>query len=413
MEPRPKPLPKLRLEQLLPNLTGRRVMVRVDWNVPMSGGEIQDDARIRATIPTLRAVLGAGASVLVATHLGRPKGEVREELSTEPLAKRAQKLLAGVTVRCADAVTGPSAIQASAATMPGQITVLQNLRFAPGETANDPAFALDLASLCDIYCNDAFGTCHRAHASVTGVPQHRTACAGLLLSREIEELTPLLDITRESPSPPRPFALLTGGAKVKDKVALLESLIPKLDVLLIGGAMAYTFLVAQGQDVGRSRVETERIDTAKSLLALAEAHGTEVLLPTDHVVAASFDEPEPKLQVESTIPPELMGLDIGPETATRFRAALQKSGTIVWNGPLGVFEKELYSGGTRMIAQTLGPLARNGKTVVLGGGETVEAARRFGVDSMVTHASTGGGAFLSFLSGKTLPGIAALRDAEI
>lgn len=406
---------KLTLENAY--LRGKRVLLRVDWNVPLTGGAVGSDARIRATLPTLKFLVSAPSAVVVLAHLGRPKGQRVDALSLAPVVERLKELLPDTPIRFCPEIRGMKVFEALASLSPGEVLVLENVRFEPGEKTNDGGFASELATYADIFVNDAFGVCHRAHASVVGAAEHLTGCAGLLLQRELEALAPLLAITRDSSAPPRPFALLMGGAKVKDKVGAIEALIPKLDHLLIGGAMAYTFLKAKGEAIGSSRCEDDKLDLARELIALAEASGTTLSLPVDHLVAPSiepFEGEGPGFQLVKTIPDGQMGLDIGPETATKFRQVLQKANTIVWNGPVGLYEDSRFEGGTRMMAQSLGLFAaKKGKTVVTGGGETVEAAERFGVASMFTHLSTGGGAFLALLEGKELPGIAALRDAEV
>ncbi|GIW71057.1 MAG: phosphoglycerate kinase [Planctomycetota bacterium] len=388
---------------------GKCVLVRTDYNVPLGGeGTIADDRRVRASLPTLRRALAGRGRPIVLSHLGRPRGTPDPKLSLRPVAERLQQLLGDdVRVRFLPASDGEKAARMGARPGPGEVVVLENLRFHPGEEANDPAYAEGLARLGELYVNDAFSVSHRAHASVVGIPQRIPGVAGSDLARELLALEPLLQIDRTSSSPPRPFMLLVGGAKVSDKIGLLEHLIPRLDVLLIGGAMAYTFLRAQGVPVGRSRVEAERLEVAARLLALAEQHDTEVLLPRDHVAAPSPEQPE-RAHVVERIAEDEMGLDIGPQTVASFIGRLMAARTVVYNGPLGLFEREAFAAGTRALAAALAGLATGGVTVVAGGGETAAALERFGVAASLSHVSTGGGAFLDFLGGKELPGVAAL-----
>ncbi|RME73787.1 MAG: phosphoglycerate kinase [Planctomycetota bacterium] len=391
---------------------GERVLVRVDYNVPLEAGEVTDDRRIRASLPTIGNLLERGACVLLLSHLGRPKGQVRPELSLRPVARRLAHLLPEHPVRFVEAFDGPSAAPAVAQAQPGDVLLLENLRFHPGEERNDPDYAAGLARLGELFVSDAFSICHRAHASVVGIAATLRAVAGLALAAELRALAPLLAIDRTSPEPPRPFALVAGGAKVSDKIGLLEALIPRLDVLLIGGAMAYTFLRARGEPTGRSRVEEDRIELAARLLALAEQHGSRVVLPHDHVVAPSLDAPPEAVEVVREIPADRMGLDVGPSTRSLYTKRLRAVHTAIWNGPLGVFERPPFAEGTRAIAHAFAELAERGGTAVVGGGETAAAAERFGVAQRVSHVSTGGGAFLKFLEGKPLPGVAVLEPAE-
>lgn len=393
---------------------GKRVLCRFDWNVPLTAeGGVASDARIRATLPTIRMLLEQGCALVCMSHLGRPKGTKVASLTMRPVADRVSALLEGTPVRFIESCRGPEALQAALGLRAGEVLVLENLRFEPGETENDDGLAAELSTLAEAYVNDAFAVCHREHASVVGVPKILTAAAGLLVAREMAAIWPLTAIDRQSACPPRPFVALVGGAKVRDKVGLLEALIPKLDAVLVGGAMAYTFLLAKGAAVGLSRTEPDKVEVARSLLELAVEAGTEVVLPSDHVVAPALDAGADGMQVVSEIPDDQMGLDIGPETATRFLGQLQRAQTVVWNGPMGVFENPPFDGGTRVMAQTLARLAGSGRTVVAGGGETESAAERFGAASALTHISTGGGAFLQLLEGRELPGLAALRDAEV
>lgn len=380
-----------------PGLAGRTVFVRADLNVPLRDGAIGDDTRIRASVPTLARLCDAGARVVVASHLGRPKGRPNPAMSLRPVADRLGQLLGRPVAFAADCV-GPEAEAAARALGDGEVLLLENLRFHEGETNNDAAFSAALARLADVYVNDAFGTAHRAHASTAGmVAQMKDVAAGDLLVREIERLSEVLE-------PERPLLCLLGGAKVSDKLGVLEALAPHADVLAVGGAMAYTFLAAQGQEVGRSLVEPDRMDDARRILEAAREHGRTLLLPTDHVVADALDAPETARTVRS-IPPDAMGLDIGPETAARYGEAAARARTILWNGPMGVFETPAFAEGTRAVAQAV---ARSRANSIVGGGDSLAAINALGLGDSIGHLSTGGGASLEFVQGLTLPGIAAL-----
>jgi phosphoglycerate kinase len=380
-----------------PGLAGRTVFVRADLNVPLRDGEIGDDTRIRASLPTLERLCEAGAKVVVASHLGRPKGQPNPAMSLRPVAVRLGELL-GRPVAFASDCVGPEAEKAAGALRDGEVLLLENLRFHAGETDNDPAFAKALARLADVYVNDAFGTAHRAHASTAGmVASMHEAAAGDLLAREIEKLREVLE-------PERPLLCLLGGAKVSDKLGVLEALAPHADVLAVGGAMAYTFLAAQGEEVGRSLVESDRIEDARRILEAARNSGRTLLLPTDHVVADALDAPETARTVRS-IPAEAMALDIGPETAARYAEAAAHARTILWNGPMGVFETPAFAEGTRAVAQAVADSAANS---IVGGGDSLAAINQLGLGDRIGHLSTGGGASLEFVQGLTLPGIAAL-----
>ena len=384
--------------------SGRRVLVRSDLNVPLDNGRVADDLRIEESLPTLRRLCEAGARVIVMSHLGRPGGAIDEGLRLAPIADRMAELL-GTPVQAAYDVVGEDARAKVEALGEGQVLMLENLRFEPGEEANDPAFADLLAGLGDTYVNDAFGAAHRAHASVVGVPERvDVAVAGELLEREVAVLSRLLT------DPPRPFAAVIGGAKVSDKLGVLDSLLTRVDRLLIGGAMCFTFLKAKGYEVGASRVEADRVDAVRRLLERAEAAGVEVLLPVDVVVAERFaaDASHRRVPAEE-IPEEWMGLDVGPDTVSRFAAALGDAETVLWNGPMGVFEWEPFAAGTEGVARAVA--ACPGFTVV-GGGDSASALRQLRLAGEVSHLSTGGGASLEFLEGADLPGVAALRRRQ-
>jgi phosphoglycerate kinase len=377
---------------------GRRVLVRADLNVPLDGGRVTDDLRIEASLPTIRRLRDAGARVVLMSHLGRPKGEVRDELRMTPVAERLSELL-GTEVRAASDVVGDDAHRVVADLGDGDVALLENLRFDPRETKNDREFAAALAELGDAYVDDAFGAAHRAHASVVGVPEILSpAVAGELLRREVETLSRLLD------APEQPFVAILGGAKVSDKLGVIDNLLQRVDHLLIGGAMCFTFLKARGDDVGASRVEEDQIDTVAGLI---EQAGDKLLLPTDIVVAEAFEaDADHRTVPADAIPDGWMGLDVGPETVDTFTDVITGAKMLVWNGPMGVFEWDAFAEGTRGIARAV--VACDGFTVI-GGGDSAAAVRQMGVDDQVSHVSTGGGASLEFLEGVELPGVAALR----
>ncbi|TVQ91764.1 MAG: phosphoglycerate kinase [Deltaproteobacteria bacterium] len=374
------------------------VLCRVDFNVPLHEGEVGDDTRIRAALPTLYWLRERGLKVVLCSHLGRPKGTRDPALSLLPVAARLAELIEDEVVFAHDTV-GDEVLQLVRELPERGVIVLENLRFDPRETKGDDEFARDLARLADAFVLDAFGAMHRAHASVTGVPKHLPSAAGLLVQAEVEALSALTRVAA------RPYAAILGGAKVADKIGVIESLAPRIDRLYIGGAMAYTFLKAQGVPTGSSRTEDDALDLALRLIELCSTHNVQVHLPHDHVVAPSFDENAPATVVQ-TIQDGQLGLDIGPATAEAWQAGLQECRTIFWNGPLGVFEWEPFSGGTRAIAKAL---AASTGTTVVGGGDSAAAVARFGLADQMTHVSTGGGASLEFLERGELPGLHAIR----
>jgi phosphoglycerate kinase len=388
------------------SVTGKRVLVRVDFNVPLEDGRITDDTRIRAVLPTIRYLREQKARTILCSHLGRPGGKVVEGLSLRPVAQRLEALL-GHPVRWVDGCTGPKVAEAVAALAPGEVLLLENVRFHPGEEENDPAFARALASLAEVFVNDAFAVSHRAQASVVGVTRYLPSVAGLLLEREVEALGAVLH------SPQRPLGVVLGGAKVGDKVGVLENLLPRVDVLLIGGAVAATFLKGQGLEVGASPVEDGLLPFVQQVMERARSRGITLGLPTDVVVAPSLKGDAPtRVAPGGAVPPGWRIGDVGPETVRAFTAALARCRTVFWNGPMGVFEVEAFAAGTRGIAQALADLTRRGVRTVVGGGSTVEAVVRLGLGEAMTHVSTGGGASLEFLEGKELPGIQALWTKE-
>ncbi|HEX2642454.1 MAG TPA: phosphoglycerate kinase [Thermoanaerobaculia bacterium] len=393
----------LTLEDLdLTSLTDRRVFVRVDFNVPLSeSGEVLDDTRLQEALPTLRELSAAGGKLLLASHQGRPKGQPDPRYTLRPVAVRLAELL-GQGVRFAHDCVGDEVSSLADDLEPGEVMLLENLRFHAGEEKNDPAFAEQLAALADVYVDDAFGSAHRAHASVVGIPERVSRkAAGRLLAREVESLGRLLG------EPERPFAALLGGAKIEGKIDTLENLLPRLDILLLGGGMANTFLAAQGHDLRDSLYEKDRLDVANDILSRAKERGIEVLLPTDLVVADDLKTPGQVRSVPvSGIPAGMKAFDIGPETRKAFAAALGRARTLFWNGPLGVFEHPPFDEGTGAVAQAL---ANVQGFSVIGGGETVAAARQADVLDRIGHVSTGGGASLEFLAGKTLPGVTVLE----
>ncbi|HHY76379.1 MAG TPA: phosphoglycerate kinase [Firmicutes bacterium] len=381
----------------------KRCFVRVDFNVPMKNGAITDDSRIRAALPTIEYLISHGAKVILASHLGRPKGQVVPELRMDPVAHRLSELLGKKVVKLNDCV-GPEVVAYVSGMSPGSVVLLENVRFYPGEEKNDPGLAKAMADLADIFVNDAFGTAHRAHASTAGIAAYIPAYAGFLMEKEIAALGKLLE------DPERPFTALIGGAKVSDKLAVLKNLLDKVDNLLIGGGMANTFLMAQGYGVGKSLAEPSMVGEAREILDKAAKKGCKLLLPVDVVVAAAPETGVPaKVVPASEIPEDMMALDIGPETRKAFSAVVEGSKTAFWNGPMGVFEVETFRGGTLEMAAALAGV--DGFTVV-GGGDSLSAVEMSGLSEKISHLSTGGGASLEFLEGRELPGVAVLLDKD-
>jgi len=394
------------------DLAHKHVFMRVDFNVPLSddGTEIMDDTRIRETLPTLEYALRHKAKLILASHLGRPKGKPTPKYSLRPLVDRLRMLLdhhlgEQVNVAFSPNCVGELATELSRQLESGQVLLLENLRFHAGEEANDPKFAEQLASLCEIYINDAFGSAHRAHASTEGITHFvKKSAAGLLMEKELKYLGKGLD------EPAKPFVAILGGAKVSDKIEVIDHLLSKVDAILIGGGMAYTFLKAKGQDVGKSLLEMDKIDVAKEALAKAEVKGVLFLLPVDHVLADKFAA-DAKTQVfegDGPFPAEWMGLDIGPKTVALFSKEIADASTIVWNGPMGVFEMPAFAVGTTKLAKAVA--ANQDAVSIVGGGDSVSAVKKAGVAEKITHISTGGGASLEFLEGKKLPGVEALTN---
>ncbi|HET6454140.1 MAG TPA: phosphoglycerate kinase [Armatimonadota bacterium] len=383
------------------DVQGKRVLVRVDFNVPQDeNGEITDDTRIKAALPTIQYLVDHGAKLILVSHLGRPKG-VDEKLRMDPVAKRLQELL-GKPVKKLDDCIGPDVEAAVNQTPSGGVILLENVRFYKEEEANDPDFAKKLASLADVYVNDAFGTAHRAHASTEGVAHYLPAVAGFLMEKEIEYLGKALG------NPDRPFVSILGGAKVKDKIPVIENLIEKVDVLLIGGGMAYTFLKAKGLEVGKSLLDEASIGLCGELMDKAAAKGIKFELPDDVLVADRFaPDAQCKVVPASAIPADWMGVDIGPKTIEKFMNYILSAGTVVWNGPMGVFEMKPFAEGTRAVAQAM---ANSKAATIVGGGDSAAAVEQMGFADKMSHVSTGGGASLEFLEGKALPGVVALND---
>ena len=388
------------------DLSGKRVLVRADFNVPLDeSGNITDDTRIRAALPTIQDLTSKGAKVILCSHFGRPKG-VDDKLRLTPVANRLSELLGSQVVKCDDCI-GDEVVAKVGAMQNGQVALLENVRFYAEEEKNDPDFAKKLASVADLYVNDAFGTAHRAHASTEGVTHHLSpSVAGYLIEKELKYLQSAIE------EPKRPLAAIIGGSKVSSKIGVIETLLEKCDKLLLGGGMIFTFYKARGLSVGKSLVEEDKLELAKSLEAKAKERGVALLLPTDVVVADKFaaDANSQTVSVES-IPDGWMGLDIGPDSVKVFQEALADCQTVIWNGPMGVFEFDKFAAGTEAIAHTLADISKKGATTIIGGGDSVAAVEKVGLADQMSHISTGGGASLELLEGKELPGIAALNDA--
>ncbi len=388
------------------SVSGRRVFVRVDFNVPLDEKQqITEDTRIRAALPTIRDLAGRGAMVVLASHLGRPKKGPQDDLRLAPCAKRLAELL-GKPVAALRECVGPAVEKALASMKAGDVVLLENVRFHPEEEAGDAAFAKQLLNGCVLYVNDAFGSAHRAHASVTGVPSLlpvNARAAGKLMEAELAALEKLLAKIE------RPFVAVLGGAKVSDKIKVVDSLLDRVDALLIGGGMAYTFLAASGHSIGASKCEQEKLDIARAALAKAAKKGVRIVLPIDHIAAQTFDEKAPPRTIDAVdLPDGWMGLDIGPKSSAHFRAELTAARTIVWNGPLGVFEWKSFAAGSKAVAEAIAAATKSGASTVVGGGDSVAVIEQFGLQDRFTHVSTGGGAFLEALEGAVLPGVGAL-----
>jgi phosphoglycerate kinase len=389
----------------LSDLRGKRVFVRVDFNVPLDGETITDDTRIRESLPTIKYLIDQGAKVILASHLGRPKGKVVDSMRLAPAARRLSELLGKPVVMAPDCV-GPEVEKLVAGLGEGDVLLLENLRFHPEEEKNDPEFAKKLAALADLFVQDAFGSVHRAHASTEGITHFLPVkVAGFLVEKELKYLGEALD------NPQRPFVAILGGSKVSSKIAVISNLLQKVDALLLGGGMTYTFIKAQGGSIGSSLFEPETLDVAKKTLEDAKAGGKKLLLPVDNLACQSTDKPDPAAPRQvfpaNSIPDGWMGVDIGPKTIELYLAELAKAKTVVWNGPVGVFEIDEFAGGTRAIAEAL---ASSSAITVIGGGDSAAAVKKFGLKDKMTHVSTGGGASLEYLEGKKLPGIEALDD---
>ena len=385
------------------DVKGRKVLLRCDFNVPQNKetGEITSDKRIVAALPTIRYLLDQGAAVIACSHLGKPKGEWKEKLSLAPVAKRLSELLGREVIFARD-VIGEDAKAKASALKGGEIMLLENLRFHIEEEKNDPAFARELASMAELYVSDAFGTVHRAHASTAGVAAFLPAVSGLLVARELDVMGKALD------DPRRPFVAVLGGAKVSDKIGVINNLLEKADTIIIGGGMAYTFIKAQGGEIGKSLLEADKTDYALEMIEKAKSKGVKLLLPTDTIAAKEFSADAEPVTVDSMkIPADMIGMDIGPETSKAFCAAVKGAGTIVWNGPMGVFEFPAFANGTKTMARAL---AESGAVTIIGGGDSAAAAEQLGFADKITHISTGGGASLEFLEGRELPGVACLLD---
>jgi len=385
------------------DIKGKKVLIRVDFNVPLDGNlKITDNIRIAAAVPTIQYAIKQNAKVILMSHLGRPDGKVVDKMRMDPVAKELSRLL-GRQVKKVNDCAGAQVKAEADKLKYGDVLLLENLRFHAEEEDNDPGFSKQLASLADIYVNDAFGTAHRAHASTEGVTKYLPSVAGFLLQKEIDYLGTALE------NPKKPFIAILGGAKVSDKIGVIENLLPKVDAILIGGGMAYTFLKAKGRSIGNSKLEADKVPVAQNLLKKAEIKKVKIVLPVDHIIADKFDaKANIKEQATEDIPDGWMALDIGPKTIKLFCDALKPSKTIVWNGPLGVFEMESFSYGTKNVAEYIAKL--KGVTSIIGGGDTAAAISKFNLENKMTHISTGGGASLEFLEGRPLPGVVALND---
>ena len=384
------------------DVAGKKVLLRCDFNVPQdkATGAITDDKRIVAALPTIAYLLDQKAAVIACSHLGKPKGEWKQSLSLAPVAKRLSELL-GREVLFATDIVGEDAKAKAAALKPGEILLLENLRFDKREEKNDPEFAKELASMAEVYVSDAFGTVHRAHASTAGVAAYLPAVSGFLIGKELDIMGKALD------DPKRPFVAVLGGAKVSDKINVINNLLEKADTIIIGGGMAYTFKKAEGYTIGKSLLEEDKLDYAREMMQKAEAKGVKFLLPVDNLCAAEFSASAKPVLEEQNIPNELMGMDIGPKAIEAFSDAVKGAGTVVWNGPMGVFEFPAFAGGTKALAKAL---AESGAITIVGGGDSAAAVEQLGYADKMTHISTGGGASLEFLEGKELPGVACLLD---
>lgn len=384
-------------------LKGKRALVRCDFNVPMKDGAITDDTRIRAALPTIEYLRNSGAKIIIMSHMGRPKGEADMQYTLAPVAKRLGELLGcDVTFVTSPQVVDDAVVKAAEGLSEGQVMLLENTRFRKEETKNEEAFSKQLAALGDVFVNDAFGTAHRAHCSTAGVADYLPAVSGFLIEKEVEYLGSAVD------DPKRPLIAIMGGAKVGDKIKLIENLLNKVDTLLIGGGMAYTFLKAKGYEIGTSILDEESIDLADKLMKDAESKGVNMLIPVDVVCASEFSNDAYKKTVSAdSIPADMMGMDIGPETVKLFAGEVAKAATVIWNGPMGVFEMPNFAVGTEEVAKAL---AVSSAVTVIGGGDSAAAVKQFGLEDKMTHVSTGGGASMEFLEGKELPGIAVLED---
>ncbi len=395
---------KLTIDDL--DLKGKRVLMRVDFNVPLNDKqEVTDDTRIRAALPSIKKIVESGGKAILMSHLGRPKGTIVETMRLAPAARRLGELL-GKDVLILDDCVGAKVEQAIAGMKDGDVAVLENLRFYAGETKNDPEFAKQLAALGDVYVNDAFGTAHRAHASTQGVTKYFDQCAaGYLIQKELQYLGSAVN------NPKRPFVAIMGGAKISGKIDVIQNLLDKVDAILIGGGMAYTFFRAQGLSIGKSLLEADKVELAKKVLEIARAKNVNFVLPVDNVITLEIsDDAETKITDDANVPDGWMGVDIGPKTLDTFKDILKTANTIVWNGPMGVFETEKFAKGTMAIGELLAEMTDHGAITVIGGGDSAAAVAKAGLTSRITHVSTGGGASLEFLGGITLPGIAALTD---